>query len=76
MLRVLLGVVVLVGGLLLGLYGLFAILYRGEGGGSGDTYVELGGREIDAVLVGAIALLLAVLVVVAAVRLFRGRRFL
>jgi hypothetical protein len=73
-LRILLGLVVCASGLLLGLYGLFAILYRGDSGGNGDTYVELAGREIDATLAGAIALLLAVLLLLAAVRLLRRRR--
>ena len=46
----LVGVLVLAGGVLLGLYGLFALLYRDHGGGS--TYVRLFGRRIDAHLVG------------------------
>jgi hypothetical protein len=33
----LVGLASLASGLLLGLYGLFAILYRGDSGGSGDT---------------------------------------
>jgi hypothetical protein len=41
-------VVLFAAGLLVGLYSLFALLYRGDGGGSGDTYVKFGGHEIDA----------------------------
>ena len=54
----LLGVLLLVAGVLLALYGLFAILYGGDSGG-GDTYVTIDGHEIDAGLAGAIALLIA-----------------
>ena len=57
-----LGVVLLLAGLLLGLYGLFAILYGGDSGGNGNTYVALGGHEIDADLVGPVAPSLRVLV--------------
>lgn len=52
----------LAGASLLGLYGLFALLYRGEDG-SGNTYVEFGGREIDAQWVGLLALMLALALV-------------
>jgi hypothetical protein len=69
-----LGVVLLLAGMLLGLYGLFAILYSGDSGDSGDTYVTFGGREIDADLVGAVALLLACLLTVAAVTVLRVSR--
>lgn len=55
----LLGLVLLVAGVLLALYGLFAILYGGDSGGSGDTYVTIAGHEMDADLAGAIALLIA-----------------
>jgi hypothetical protein len=54
----LLGVLLLAAGVLLSLYGLFAILYGGDSGGSGDTYVTIAGREMDADLAGAIALLI------------------
>jgi hypothetical protein len=57
--RLLAGAGLLIAGILLVLYGLFAILYAGDSGGSGDTYVEVAGHEVDADLVGAIALLVA-----------------
>ena len=69
-----LGVLLLLAGAILGLYGLFAILYRGDSGGSGNTYVDLGGRKIDADWVGAVALLLACLVALAGTTVLRGSR--
>lgn len=71
--RTLLGLVLLMAGVLLGLYGLFAILYGGDSGGSGDTYVKFGGHEIDADLAGAISLLLGFLTTLASI-LFLARR--
>jgi formate hydrogenlyase subunit 3/multisubunit Na+/H+ antiporter MnhD subunit len=68
------GVVLLLAGLLLGLYGLFAILYGGDSGDRGNTYVEFGGHEIDADLVGAVFLLLALLVALAAITVLRTNR--
>jgi hypothetical protein len=41
----------------LAVYGAFAILYAGDSGGGGDTYVKIAGREIDTDLVGAGALI-------------------
>ena len=61
----------LLAGVLLGLYGLFAILYGGDRAGNGNTYVTFGGHEIDADLIGALALLLAFLVTLAAVTVLR-----
>ena len=73
--RRVLGVVLLLAGVLIGLYGLFAILYGGDSGGNRDTYVKFGGHEIDADLVGALALLLASVVTFAALTvLSAGRR--
>jgi hypothetical protein len=69
-----LGGLLLLAGVLLGLYGLFAVLYNGEGHGNGDTYVTFGGRDINAHLVGALALLLACVVTVAAVTVLRISR--
>jgi hypothetical protein len=57
--RRLIGLVLLIVGALFGLYGLFAILYGGDNGGGGDTYVKFGRHRIDAGLVGAVSLLLA-----------------
>jgi hypothetical protein len=72
----LLGIPLLLGGLLLALYGVFAILYNGDGG---NTYVTLADHEIDADLAGAIvlpiglALLVAGVLIVGRKRLFAGR---
>jgi hypothetical protein len=68
------GLILLVGGLLLGLYGLFALLYGGDSGRNGDTYVKLGGHEIDAGLVGAVALVIAALTVALSIVLLRRPR--
>jgi divalent metal cation (Fe/Co/Zn/Cd) transporter len=73
-LGLLVGLMLVAGGVLLGLYGLFALLYGGENGGTGDTYVKLGGREIDAGVVGAIALLIAFLLLLAAVPFLKRER--
>ena len=56
--RVALFAVSLVVAALLALYGLFAIAYNGDGE-SGATYVLVAGHRIDAGVVGAVALLLA-----------------
>ena len=65
--RRLIGLVLFVVGALFGLYGLFAILYGGDSGGGGDTYVRFGGHRIDAGLVGAVSLLLALFALVTAI---------
>jgi hypothetical protein len=68
------GLVLLVSGIVLGLYGLFAIFYGGDSGGSGDTYVTFAGREVDAALAGAVSLLLAFLAGLAGLIVLRFRR--
>jgi ABC-type sugar transport system permease subunit len=73
-LGLLIGLVLLVGGIVLGLYGLFAILYGGDGGGSGDTYVSFGGHEIDAGLAGAVSLLVAFLAIVFSIFFLKRER--
>jgi len=74
-LRSLVGLALLALSLLLGLYGLFAVLYRGESAGSGDTYVTFGGHQVDAQLAGAVALLVSIIaILVAWLILRRGRR--
>jgi hypothetical protein len=70
----LLGLVLLVAGVLLALYGLFAILYGGDSGGSGNTYVTIAGHDMDADLAGAIALLIAFLAVLCSTMLLRRER--
>jgi hypothetical protein len=59
-------------GAVLGLYGLFALLYRDHAGGS--TYVTLFGHQRNAHLVGAVSLLAAAAAMTAAVLLVRLRR--
>lgn len=70
----LLGLVLLVAGVLLALYGLFAILYGGDSGGSGDTYVTIAGHEMDADLAGAISLLIAFFTVLFSTMFLRRER--
>jgi hypothetical protein len=48
------GLILLIAGVLLALFGLFAIAYEGDSGG-GDTYIRFGTDKIDADLVGGIA---------------------
>jgi hypothetical protein len=74
-LRSLVGLALLGLSLLLGVYGLFAVLYRGDSGGNGDTYVTFGGHQVDAQLAGAGALLVSLIaILVARTILRRGRR--
>jgi ABC-type sugar transport system permease subunit len=74
-LRSVVGVTLLAFSLLLGVYGLFAVLYRGDSGGNGDTYVTFGGHQVDAQLAGAVALLVSLIaILVAWLILSRGRR--
>jgi predicted Co/Zn/Cd cation transporter (cation efflux family) len=74
-LRFLVGLALLALSLLLGVYGLFAVLYRGDSGGNGDTYVTFGGHQVDAQLAGAVALLVSLIaILVAWTILRRGRR--
>ena len=70
-LRLAVGLVLVAIGALLGLYGLFAILYRDHSGGS--TYVTLFGHERNAHLVGAASLLVGTALISAAVLLIRLR---
>ena len=80
-LRSVLGLALLALSLLLGTYGLFAVLYRGDSGGNrdtyvkGDTYVTFGGHQVDAQLAGAGALLVSLIAILAAWTILRrGRR--
>jgi hypothetical protein len=68
------GLALLASGVLLGLYGLFAILYGGDSGGTGDTYVTIAGHETDAGLVGAIALLVALFLLLASLPFLKRER--
>jgi hypothetical protein len=71
-LRLAVGVLLLAVGGLLGLYGLFAVLYHDHSGGS--AYVTLFGHERSARLVGVVSLLVATALIAAAVLLIRLRR--
>jgi len=74
-LRSLVGVALLALSLLLGVYGLLAVLYRGDSGGNGDTYITFSGHQVDAQLAGAVALLVSLIaILVAWMILWRGRR--
>lgn len=66
-LRLIARVALALGGVLLALYGLFALVYRGDSGGSGHTYVTLAGRQLNAQLAGAIALVAGVTLLLAAI---------
>lgn len=66
------GLVLVVVGGLLGLYGLLSILWRDHGGGR--TYVTLFGHQRDAHLVGAVSLLIAAALIGSAVLLLHLRR--
>jgi hypothetical protein len=65
-------IALLIVGALLSVYGLFAILYNGDGGG--PTYVTWAGHRLDADLAGAIALLVGVALLSGAALLRRRRR--
>jgi hypothetical protein len=69
--RSLVGLALLALAVLLGLYGLFAVLYRGDSGGNGDTYVTFGGHEVDAQLAGVVALLVSLLAILVALLILR-----
>ena len=74
-LRSLVGLALLALSLMLGVYGLFAVLYRGDSGGNGETYVTFGRHQVDAQLAGAIALLVSLIaILVAWLTLWRGRQ--
>jgi hypothetical protein len=70
----LVGLALLALSLVLGVYGVFAVLYRGDSGGDGDTYVTVGGRQVDAQLAGAVALLVSVIAILAAWLILRSVR--
>jgi hypothetical protein len=70
--RVLLGVALLICGTLLALYGVFGMLPAEPSGG--DSYVTLGGRQMDAKLVGGISLAIALLTFLAARLLLKRRK--
>jgi hypothetical protein len=67
------GVVLVLGAIPIAAYGLLLVLYRGESGGDGETYVMIGNSDVDAQLVGAVSLLLAAAMIVMAWLLIRRR---
>ena len=69
----LVGIPLLIVGALLALYGLFAILYNGDGGS--NTTVTWAGHRIDADVAGAIALAFGLLLLLAAVLWFKRKQF-
>jgi hypothetical protein len=52
--RFVIAAMLLLAGILLALYGLFAIAYNGDGGS--DAYVKIAGQDVNAYLVGVLAL--------------------
>jgi hypothetical protein len=67
------GVVLVLAAIPIAAYGLFAVLYRGDSGGDGGTYVMIGNRDVDAQLVGAVSLALAAAMIAVAWLLIRRR---
>jgi hypothetical protein len=70
----LVGLCLLAVGIVLSLYGLFAIVYGGDSRGNGNTYVKFGGHKVDADVAGAISLVIGLIVLVVSWRLVRRRR--
>lgn len=69
------GLALLAAGLLIGLYGLFAVLYNGDcRGDCGDVYVTWFGRKMEANLIGGIALVTALVVIALAAWCLRSTR--
>lgn len=58
-------------GVLLAPYGLFALTFKE---GDGPTYVTMGGHRLDAHLVGGLSLIIGVAALVAAIVFLRRRR--
>jgi hypothetical protein len=70
--RFVIGALLLVAGILLVLYGLFAIAYNGDGGP--DTYVSIDGWRVNADLVGGIVLFVGLVAIFGFVALRRSGR--
>ena len=67
---ILTGIALLVGAALVALVGLFLVSYEHHGGG--ESYVEIGGRQVDTDVVGAVGLVAAVAVAALGVSLLRA----
>jgi hypothetical protein len=65
--------ILFVGGVLLSIYGVFAILYNGDSSDS-TPYVSVWGHEINADVVGAVALAVGIAAIVSSVALRRRGR--
>jgi hypothetical protein len=74
--RLLIGLPLLIVGVLIGLFGLVAILYNGDcrGGDCSKATVELLGGEMDANTVGVIVLAIGLVVIWLAARILKRRR--
>ena len=72
--RVLTAFLGLVVAALVGLYGAFLVLYQGEQGSEGDTYLDFGGRKVDADYVGIPLVVLALFVAALSLRALRNTR--
>ena len=70
--RLLTSAPLLIVGVLLAIYGLFALTFNEPGGGS--TYVKLVGHRLDAHLAGAVSLVVGLGIIAAAVALMRRSR--
>lgn len=71
--RQLIGLTALAAGVLIGLYGVLLITYRGDTAGGDETYVSFGGSKIDADLFGGATVVVAVLAIGVGLGLVRGR---
>lgn len=69
--RFLVGFLGLLAGAVIGLMGAFIILYSGEEGSEGNTYVNLGGSRIDADIVGVPVLVVGLIGMTLALLLLR-----
>jgi hypothetical protein len=61
--KVVTGFLGLVLGSLIGLIGLFLILYQGDSASEADTYVNIGGRKVDGDFVGILLVVIAIMVI-------------
>ena len=60
-------------GSLIGLIGLFLILYQGDSPSEADTYVNIGGRKVDGDFVGIPLVVIALMVIALSLRSLRKR---
>jgi hypothetical protein len=71
--KVVTGFLGLLVGSLIGLIGLFLILYQGDSASEADTYVNIGGRKIDGDFVGIPLVVIALVVIALSLRSLRRR---